>query len=310
MPDRQSSRVALLVLGMHRSGTSAIAHALNLLGAGLPKTVLGGGLGNAQGHWESAALVQLHDEMLAAAGSNWADWRRIDAGTLEKWRSRLIAAFESEFSGQDLLVFKDPRVCRFAGLYLSIFETMELQTVAVHVFRHPFAVADSLAKRNGYSRSFSSLVWLRHMLDAERATRSVRRTFISYEDFVANWRDELALLERHAEISIPVSSTQVEASIDRQVSPELSHHVYERGSIDRSSVLNEWLARTYRAFEQLREDPKNLAAQFTLDNLAKDFDRVAEPFGDAMFSEMARLERELDRLRQVESLHNAADGDR
>ena len=57
-----AQRRALVVLGMHRSGTSAAARVFSLLGAGLPENLLPPQEGNnASGFWEPAALVAAHD---------------------------------------------------------------------------------------------------------------------------------------------------------------------------------------------------------------------------------------------------------
>ena len=61
-------RKALLVLGMHRSGTSAITRVLSLLGADLPQSLMPPAAGdNVRGYWESVEIAALHDELLAAA---------------------------------------------------------------------------------------------------------------------------------------------------------------------------------------------------------------------------------------------------
>src|SRR5262245_44545850 len=57
-------RAAILVLGVHRSGTSSLTHLLSLLGAKLPERLLGPGHGNPLGHWESAQLMQINEEIL------------------------------------------------------------------------------------------------------------------------------------------------------------------------------------------------------------------------------------------------------
>ena len=57
----EPARVAIVVVGMHRSGTSAVTRVLSLLGAALPKNLLGAGKGNEEGHWEPSRLVVAHD---------------------------------------------------------------------------------------------------------------------------------------------------------------------------------------------------------------------------------------------------------
>ncbi len=180
----EPSRAALLVLGMHRSGTSALARMLSLLGAELPEHVLGARRGNEAGHWEPERLVQLHDEMLTEAGSRWDDWRRFDPSSLGPERlahyrgeiSRLIA---EEYGDARLFVLKDPRICRFVPLYEEVLAGMGIAPRFVLTYRNPISVLDSLAARDGMSPSYASLLWLRHVLDAEEATRGKPRVFLT-----------------------------------------------------------------------------------------------------------------------------------
>src|SRR5215211_5490090 len=99
---RQVGRRAILILGMHRSGTSALGGAVNLLGAAAPKTLMPANAYNLQGYWESAPLVAAHDEMLASAESSWHDWRRFDPQWLnseaaQAYRRRLKQIIIEEF---------------------------------------------------------------------------------------------------------------------------------------------------------------------------------------------------------------------
>jgi hypothetical protein len=59
------------VLGMHRSGTSAVTRALNLLGLTVcpPADLIGAHATNPTGHWESRTLVECNNAVLLAAGA-------------------------------------------------------------------------------------------------------------------------------------------------------------------------------------------------------------------------------------------------
>ena len=61
-------KIAILVAGMHRSGTSAVARTLSLLGCKLPKTLMPAGPANEPGHWESRTIMDLNDEILGFSG--------------------------------------------------------------------------------------------------------------------------------------------------------------------------------------------------------------------------------------------------
>ena len=81
------SSSGLLVLGMHRSGTSALARVLQLCGADIGTRLLGKSAGNEAGHWEDAFAVEVHERLLAAEGTRWDealglpdDWAAGEAG--------------------------------------------------------------------------------------------------------------------------------------------------------------------------------------------------------------------------------------
>ena len=75
MPEgrRRAGADGVLVLGMHRSGTSVVAGSLHLLGLATcsPDDLMTGMPWNPSGHWESRSLSRLNDELLADMGRSW-----------------------------------------------------------------------------------------------------------------------------------------------------------------------------------------------------------------------------------------------
>ncbi|HZV10643.1 MAG TPA: hypothetical protein VFF94_12845, partial [Novosphingobium sp.] len=71
-------RQAVVVLGMHRSGTSALARIVSLLGADLPATLMPADASNVAGHWESGPVCGVNEALLASAGSRWDDWQGLN----------------------------------------------------------------------------------------------------------------------------------------------------------------------------------------------------------------------------------------
>ena len=72
--------IGLLVLGMHRSGTSVLTRVLSLLGADLPTHLLPANDGNESGYWESEELSRLQDELLASLNLAWDRSGAVPAG--------------------------------------------------------------------------------------------------------------------------------------------------------------------------------------------------------------------------------------
>ncbi len=83
-----TGRTAILVTGMHRSGTSALARTLSLMGAALPDELVPPNPGNPDGHWEPQGMVDLNDRMLADAGSDLYSMVDVDSEWFETPNAR------------------------------------------------------------------------------------------------------------------------------------------------------------------------------------------------------------------------------
>ncbi|MDX2307391.1 MAG: hypothetical protein NW216_04055 [Hyphomicrobium sp.] len=284
-------RTAILVLGMHRSGTSALTRVLSLLGAALPKHVLGAGPGNETGHWEPELLVSLHDRMLTEAGSSWDDWRKLDlaaqlpAGRLDFYRSEIARLIVEEYGDAPLIVLKDPRICRFVALYRGILEGLGYDVRPVLMVRSPLEVAASLAARDGLSAAQSQLYWLRHVLDAEAATRDLKRAVLTYDGLLADWRGEIARLDALG-IAWPREIAEIAGDVEGFLSPGVRYHA-EAPPGDGGNALTRWLSDVWTALATHRADT---SARDAIDPIAAIFEPAAEAFAPALAEERGRRE--------------------
>ncbi|MGX5829212.1 hypothetical protein [Mesorhizobium sp. 43Arga] len=296
-----AKRTCIMVLGMHRSGTSALTRAISLLGAELPRNILGAYPTNETGHWEPARLVELHDQMLAEASSRWDDWRAFDPTTLgeprlARYRDDIKALILEEFGDAPLFVLKDPRICRFVPFYESLLADMGVVPLFVLPNRHPLAVFASLKERDGITADFACFVWLRHVLDAEAATRGKRRSFISYEEFLRDWRDTIGRVGEALDLSWPTAIAAAEADIEAYLRPELQHHTSSWGELQAGAV-NVWVRDAYAALCALgKQRPESHLAQDELSRIRREFDKASAVFGKATFPELARREQQASLL--------------
>ncbi len=273
----QPSRVALLVLGMHRSGTSGLARMLSLLGAALPEHILGARRGNRSGHWEPERLVDLHDEMLAEAGSRWDDWRRFEPTALgperlSHYRSAIARLIAEEYGDAPLFVLKDPRLCRFVPLYEEILGGMGIAPRFVLPFRNPVSVLDSLAARDGMAGSYASLVWLRHVLDAEEATRGKARVFLAYEEYLDDWRAVAARIPAALGLDWPRGVDDAGQEIDAHLSRDLQHHAATPADLAADQRVGQAVRDAYGALLALTADDGDAAALETLSRVRAEFE--------------------------------------
>lgn len=181
----------ILVLGMHRSGTSAATRLINLLGAGLPRDLIPAAADNPTGFWESVTITQINDALLATRGADWHSDFRPPADFLQQpavraLREKAASFLRAEFADAQSFVLKDPRMCRLVPFWLAVLDDVNADAAAVLVVRPPDLVAKSLRARNRMARRKSRRLWLDHILPAELATRHIPRIVLSFDELLAD----------------------------------------------------------------------------------------------------------------------------
>src|SRR6266511_4341553 len=298
------SRTCLVVLGMHRSGTSALTRVLSLLGADLPSNLLRGGSDNTSGYWESADLQQLNDSMLLSAGSSWSDWTKLNSHWYDSeecyvYKRRLTSAIVENFSDSAFFVLKDPRFCRFFPILKKSVEDFGAELRVILLLRNPIDVAASLQARDGLVSRHSHLLWLRHALDAEADSRGVARTFISYENLLKDWRCTVRSLAERLELVWPKYSASSERAIDSFLSPSMNHYSTHGDNVFTSPDITDWMRRVYSAHKKLQETGQDLHILKDLDCIRNVFDDACANFSSLVEESLknAELRQELDKTR-------------
>ncbi len=272
-------RTAIFVLGMHRSGTSALTRVLSLLGAALPRNLYPAGLGNERGHWEPEAAVRLHERILAAAGTSSNElcgppdaW--FVTADAEAFLPSMKALVRDEFGDAPLAVLKDPRSALVFPLWRRALAELGMRCLPVVVSRHPLEVAQSMASRQAaaqaqtWSLDRGGLLWLRYVLAAERHTRGAAphepirgaarrlvrddagdgtRAFCLYGDLLDDWRGLAERLSGGLGVTWSRSPADAAPQVERFLAPELRHHHEPDRLEDRGGVWSAWIAPVYRA---------------------------------------------------------------
>lgn len=226
---RPVERAAYLVLGMHRSGTSAATQLLALAGAELPQNVMPGDEHNARGYFEPWKIALFNDERLRAGGSAWDDVFALPYAPLAKaaeadWTARARALYRDEFGEARFPLLKDPRVSVLAPMWRAVLKAVDMPARVVIPVRSPLAVAGSLARRDGFPVEKSVLLWCVYMLAAERHSRDLPRAFVSYDGLIADWRGEVVRIEAAHGSPLPRMSRHAEAQIDSFLTGDLRHN--------------------------------------------------------------------------------------
>ena len=228
-PSGAASRAAYLVLGMHRSGTSAVTQLLALAGAGLPANVMPGDEHNQKGYFEPWRIAMFNDERLRASGGAWDDifgfpFRPLARKDERKWLTRGEALIEDEYGDARYPLLKDPRVTVLMPFWRTLFDDLGMGARCVIPVRHPLAVAGSLGRRDGFPPQKSVLLWTSYMLAAEAYTRDLPRVFVDYDSLLGDWRAEAQRIEAAHGAPLPRLTDKAARSIDRFLSPALRHN--------------------------------------------------------------------------------------
>lgn len=191
-----------------------------------------------------------HDEMLASIGSSWDDWRQLDPrwfqSKLERHRQAIKALLIDEFGGEKLIFVKDPRICRFVPFVCSILAELNFSPIAVLLVRNPIEVAYSLQRRDKFDVPKSTMLWLRHILDAEHFSRSLPRYFLPYEGLLQNWRHHIDRIAEQTGIVWPNRSDRSGSEIDQFLTTELYHERATWGETKEHLEVLELARHTYR----------------------------------------------------------------
>ena len=277
----------ILVTGMHRSGTSAVTRVLGLLGCALPRVESESAPDNERGFWENPAIRDLNDRILASAGSAWDDWEPFDprwyaTPIAGEFRDDARAILEGEFADGRLFVLKDPRVCRLLPFWIDAVRSFGAEPFMVSPIRNPLDVAASLEARNGIHPSIGLLMWLRHVLDAEAASRDLKRVHLRYEHLLFKTHAVVDRLGDALGLAWPTRSTRTNMEIEEFLSPTLRHHKNDDTGVVENPRLSHWLRSSFKILDRWACGSVRKKDLSVLNRVRAAFDDAAPAFGGAV----------------------------
>ncbi len=224
--------IELVVLGMHRSGTSAMAGLLSRMGFGVGASLLPANQHNPRGYFENKLLVDENNALLERLHSAWDDVRPLPLDALVQRlasshnRVRYKALLETELSGSGSVdqgyVLKDPRLCRVLPLWQPVWQDLGWNPRYILMLRHPDEVVASLQHRDGMASEHGYLLYVAYLLDAERYTRTCQRSVVLYDRLLHT--PETVWHQLTAEIQLPTVAPDVWAQAVELLTTELRHH--------------------------------------------------------------------------------------
>lgn len=238
----------IVVLGMHRSGTSALTRGLSVLGVGLGDTLYPAGEDNPTGFWEDTDVIALNNKLLAMLGSSYDRVGLMDVNFDNSAFEEIVAEAKNLIVAKtaDIEVWgiKDPRIPRLLGFWKRVFSELEIAVGYVIALRNPMNVAESLLRRNKFPPSKSYFLWLEHMLQSVALTHSETRLVVSYDNLLQDPGKELSRISDTLELPAAEKS-DLAFYINDFLNPELRHGQKTESDLRNARLEPPFLADVY-----------------------------------------------------------------
>ena len=214
----------VVILGMHRSGTSLVTSSLPLLGYTLGDNLMPPAADNPRGFYEDRDVVALNDELLAINSSSWGSplsslkGETTASAELEEQAGRIL---RQRLADSGRWVMKDPRLCLLMPFWQSRFEEAGVEFQCVLVQRNPVDIAESLKSRNRFTIRHGLLltyVYYRSVLDFLGDSAFV----ISYDRFLDSPGTEIERLANY--LAVEMDPGSVAGFIETSLDSSLRHH--------------------------------------------------------------------------------------
>ena len=219
----------VVVLGMHRGGTSLCAKTVSRLGFSLGGPLLPPEFDNPDGFYEHAEINRLHEALLAQLGATWdTTWsvrEALDTNSLAAEANATVGQLKAIVAEQlrgsgGRWAFKDPRTAWLLPIWLQVFDDLDITPTWLLAVRDPRAVAASLYARNRLPLELGELLWVEHYLNALRHLGPQIAAVVHYESWFSSPREQIEEVARALDAS-PAEATEI---VENSVIADLGHN--------------------------------------------------------------------------------------
>ena len=246
----------LFVLGVARSGTSALTRVLSLCGGVLPAGMMGALAQNPRGFWEPRRAVHLNEAILRRHGSAGYDpslcLQVEDVIDPEEKSASIskIRAYLATLPAAPLVIIKEPQITALSDMWFEAARLAGFNPATVIAVRHPQEVIASFEKlRTGPSKELAGALWLKYSLLAERDTRDLPRVFVEYANLLDDWRREVKRISAALGIDL---DTRDEGPIEEFLTQDLRHE--QHGGSATELFGTDWFSAVYETLGAASRD--------------------------------------------------------
>lgn len=233
-----------VVLGLPRSGTSAITRALQAFGIGLEGNLQPARDINPKGFWEDVDIMYginrtaTHvngDKIITTEQLNEASPRGKRLREIQVTAKKLLKHRMGESAQWG---FKDVRTGEMLPFWQPVFAKLELNENYIIVLRHPLSRAYSNQKFNHHDIEYGLISWLEYLMRVIEQTQGKRRVVVSYELMLQQPEQQLENMRRGLNITLPRDEAAVDLYAKQFLDKKLSHHDVDQDDLSRAKVMS------------------------------------------------------------------------
>jgi len=218
-------QTCILILGMHRSGTSAFTGILEMLDVSLGNKLLEANEANAKGYFENEEIFKINEYFLSELNSSWHDvfFHDKDINKI-KDLSILKNFIVSEFKDREIFAIKDPRITFLFPLYKRVLTELNIDIKIVVPYREAYEVAKSIEKRDQISFEKALYLWTYHILMTHKHTKEFQRYFFNYSELLQDPQKIYLDMFEHLSLDLKDNFLKKRHEITKFLEPTMQHN--------------------------------------------------------------------------------------
>jgi hypothetical protein len=288
----------IVVLGMHRSGSSTVAKSLETLGVSLGNNLLSADEFNVKGYFEDKDLYCLNEQIMVSIGSFWDLLNLPDESTVRELCSTpyfgmAVELVERKLKEPAVLGIKDPRLCIMLPFWQQVFERAGGSISYVITFRNPLGVAESLLNRNQMLLVKSCWLWVIYVVKSLVYTDGAPRIVVDYDELLVN--PEIQIEKMAAALQLQVQPDRMKEYLTEFLGPGFNHY---RKEFDKTELFPDFPPLAEEIYLALKSLSEGKLSESGIRELAEGWKLKLESFRELLAMSSA-FEHELRKMTSI-----------
>jgi hypothetical protein len=264
-------KLVLVILGMHRSGTSVLARCMEVFGFSLGNRLMPAQADNPKGFFEDEEIVNLNNEMLASLGSSWDKISIVHEDDVRSLYtaecfSRAVQLIEKRLQVFPRFAVKDPRLILLLPFWKKVLASCNVPVKYVIPVRNPVSVATSLKKRNGMELGQGIQLWLAYVLASFRYSDGEIRVVVDYDALLEDSPREISRIS--SALHLPPDEEKLHRFQEEFLDHSLRHAAVDLQALRRNQECPKMAGDLYQLLLKIAADELALEYPEVKDRIA------------------------------------------